>query len=103
MSTKDFRIVYIVWYQAGGIDGRSTEPRSIALATFDEKEAEIKAKAGWCEEEVEVRAVDMHDAKNNALRKLSPLDKLALGLGTPPAKEEQTNRSPDKFNNPPRW
>jgi hypothetical protein len=98
---KDYRIVYIVWHAAGGIDGRDPSIlRSHALVTFDEAEANDRAKEAWYEPEVEVKAIDMEAQKREALAKLSPLDKLALGIGVPP---KLTGEGFSKYDNKPRW
>jgi hypothetical protein len=100
---KDWRIVYIVWHAAGGIDGRdSSVHRAPALVTFDEQEANDRATEAWYEKEVEVKAVDMVAQKREALMKLSLLDKLALGIDAP-AKVAADGHPVPKHGNPPRW
>lgn len=100
MNGKDYRIVYTVWHAAGGVDGRdSSVKRSVALVTFNEAEANDRAKEGWYETEVQVEAVDMAAAKRVALSKLTPLDRLALGLDESKPCELITG----KYDNKPRW
>lgn len=75
----DDRIVYLVVTEPGGVDGRDASAKGgqILLATFNKAEAEAR-KDGWSR--IETKAIDMIDAREKLLRKLSPLDLLVLSL-----------------------
>lgn len=79
MENND-KIVYSVITQGGGIDGRdpSDKPR-VKLCSFDKEFAESKITV-WDQKELKTEVVDIKKAKVAALKKLSPLDKLVLGL-----------------------
>lgn len=74
------KIVYLVCASGGGMDGRDpTDKGGPRLAFFLERNAK-RAMGSWDEKELRTEIVDVEQARAAALRKLSPVDKLVLGL-----------------------
>jgi hypothetical protein len=73
------RIVYEVVTKPGGVDGRDPDDKGgvVRFAAFTRGAAE-EAVDAWSE--VRARVVDLKEARREALAKLSPLDRLVLGL-----------------------
>jgi hypothetical protein len=74
------RIVYVLVTDAGGVDGcDNTDKGGLEVeASFDEKVLERSSKFHWCH--IEKRVIDTRYGKAQAMAKLSPTDKLMLGL-----------------------
>lgn len=74
------RIVYLVVTQPGGVDGRDHSDKGghIMHATFDSREAGQLTRQGH--DTVKKEVVNTVQARRVALAKLSPLDKLILGI-----------------------
>jgi hypothetical protein len=73
------QIVYLCKTKPGGVDGRDSTDNGgkVTFATFDKDQA-LAINTGWVN--VEATVVNVEDAVNEALKKLTPLDKLVLGF-----------------------
>jgi len=73
-------VVYTLISLGGGVDGRDHTDKGGQLsgAYLDEAKAKSAKNAPWCK--LVPQAIDMDQAKHEALAKLNPLDRLALGL-----------------------
>lgn len=73
------RILYEVVTKPGGIDGKDHTDKggTVILATFDKQQATDKIN-GWYT--LTSRVINTDTAKAEALSKLTPADKLVLGL-----------------------
>lgn len=74
------RIVYTLVTQGGGVDGRDSTDKGgkVTGAYFDRLQAERDGNKPWCD--VVAIVIDDAKTKREALAKLSPVDKLILGL-----------------------
>lgn len=73
------QIVYFVVSKPGGVDGRdgSDQGGQVLYASFDKDIAQKHCNA-WSR--VEPRVIDLVQAKQEALKKLDPLDRLILKI-----------------------
>lgn len=74
------KIAYTLVTKGGGVDGRDHTDKGgvILAASFDKKQLEKNKNLPWCDIKAEV--LDEEKAMREALRKLSPVDKLVLGI-----------------------
>ncbi len=74
------QVLYVVVSKGGGMDGRDMEtypPGEVKMASFYKDEA-TEALDPW--HEMEIRVLNVEEATQVALDKLSPIDRLVLGL-----------------------
>lgn len=77
-NIKNYRLVYLVRTNGGGVDGRDPSDKpSITFASFDPDVAKGRCNA-WSKTYVE--SLDVVEARKSAMAKLSPIDQLVLGL-----------------------
>lgn len=74
------KIVYQLITRGGGIDGRDHMDKGglVTAAFFERQCAENNPNRPWCE--IVPLVVDISKQRREALAKLSPVDKLILGL-----------------------
>lgn len=71
------RIVYVVWTQGGGIDGRDSEDKPRRIAAFFDRETADKVCGAWSEIKLEI-VENVEDRIARILEKLDPVEKLLL-------------------------
>jgi hypothetical protein len=90
------RIVYLVLSAGGGVDGMDNTDKGGTLVSASFDKAATQGKYGIdCRYKIEPQVVDVEVARNEALAKLSQLDRLVLfGEGRRPKPEHVLRREP---------
>jgi hypothetical protein len=77
-NVKNYRLVYLVRTVGGGVDGRDPSDKPcVTFASFDPDVAEGRCNA-WSKTHVE--SLDIIETRKRAMDKLSPVERLVLGL-----------------------